>query len=125
MSVPFEFAVSHAREARWDRGLRSFFEYRDLGVRSATGGRVAAHVIRAVPGTKAEPQPHHHELDFQMVYVLKGRVRFHYEGVGEVELEAGSCVVQPSGIRHVELEHSPDVELLEIVMPATFRTAND
>ena len=31
------FAVSHARDARFERGLRSFFEYRDLGIEAATG----------------------------------------------------------------------------------------
>jgi hypothetical protein len=37
-------------------------------------------------------------------------------------LEAGSCVHQPPEIRHRELGHSEDVELLEVVMPADFDT---
>jgi quercetin dioxygenase-like cupin family protein len=82
-------------------------------------------VIRAVPGKHAVPQPHHHEVNFQMVYVLRGWIKFDYEGVGEVTLTAGSCVHQPPGIRHTELGHSDDVEMLEIVMPADFKTAND
>jgi quercetin dioxygenase-like cupin family protein len=57
-----------------------------------------------------------------MVYVLKGWVRFRYEGVGEVLLEAGSCVHQPPGIRHAEIAHSDDVEMLEITLPAEFET---
>ena len=44
------FVASHARDARFERGLRSFFEYRDLGIRQATGGEVVAHVIRAAAG---------------------------------------------------------------------------
>ena len=44
------FVVSHAKDARSERGLRSFFTYRDLGIRDATAGRVAAHVIRAAAG---------------------------------------------------------------------------
>ncbi len=60
-----------------------------------------------------------------MVYVLKGWVKFDYEGVGKVMLEAGSCVLQPDGLRHVEIEHSPDVEMLEIVRPAEFGTVDD
>ena len=35
--------VSHARDARFERGLRAFFDYRDLGINQATGGKVAAH----------------------------------------------------------------------------------
>ena len=32
---------------------------------------MVAHVIRAVPGQTAVSQRHHHEVEFQMVYVLK------------------------------------------------------
>jgi hypothetical protein len=31
-------------------------------------------------------------------------------------------VHQPPGIRHREIGHSPDVELLEVVMPGDFKT---
>ena len=125
MEHAFRFLVSHAKDAQWERGLRSFFEYRDLGIKEATAGKVIAHVIRAIPGVQAMPQRHHHEVEFQMVYVLKGWIRFEYEGVGEVTLTAGTCVHQPPGIRHTELGHSDDLELVEIVMPAEFGTVND
>lgn len=39
-----------------------------------------------------------------------------------VRLEAGSCVHQPPEIRHRELGHSDDIEMLEIVLPAGFAT---
>ncbi len=116
------FTVSHAREAQFEAGLRSFFEYRDLGIREATDGRVVAHVIRSRPGAPFSSQPHHHGTEFQLVYVLKGWIDFEYEGQGAVRLEAGSCVHQPPHIRHRELGHSEDLELLEIVMPADFTT---
>ena len=35
---------------------------------------------------------------------------------------AGSCVHQPPGIRHAELGHSDDLELIEITLPAEFAT---
>ena len=116
------FAVSHARDATYERGLRSFFAYRDLGVRDATGGRAVAHVIRAVEGAPFSGQPHRHATAFQLVYVLRGWIEFEYEGEGRVRLEAGSCVHQPPGIRHRELGHSEDLEMLEVVMPADFAT---
>lgn len=110
-------------------GLRSFFQYRDLGIAKATRGRVLAHVIRATPskgkrrgGRVKGSGAHTHALDFQMVYVLKGRVRFEYEGYGQVTLKAGSAVYQPPGIRHREIWHSPDVEMIEITTPAEFKT---
>jgi quercetin dioxygenase-like cupin family protein len=125
MNTETAFAIAHERDANWSPGLRGFFEYRDLGIADATSGRVGAHVIRA-KDTKEKPgERHHHELDFQMVYVLRGWIRFDYEGQGEVLLEQGSCVLQPPGIKHTEIAHSPDVEMLEITIPAKFGTEVD
>lgn len=118
-----KFSASHAKDAVFaDGGLRSCFEYRDLGIKQATGGRAMAHVIRAKKGDDGGFGWHRHVLDFQMYYVLKGWVKFQYEGVGEVLAEAGSCVNQPPGIRHAEIAHSDDLELLEITLPAEFET---
>jgi mannose-6-phosphate isomerase-like protein (cupin superfamily) len=116
------FTVAHAKDARFVRGLRSFFEYRDLGIERATDGQVVAHVIRAIPGVAELGKPHLHHTTFQLVYVLKGWIEFEYEGQGVVRLEPGSCVYQPPGIRHREVAHSDDVEMLEVVMPGDFRT---
>ncbi len=114
--------IRHAAGARFEEGLRAFFAYRDLGIREATGGAFGAHVIRAVPGEGAKPQWHTHDLGFQMVYVLKGWVRFEYEDIGAVELRAGDVAYQPPRIRHREIAHSDDVEMLEITAPAEFAT---
>jgi len=127
MSAASSLVYTHAKDATFTRGLRSFFEYRDLGIKDATNGAVAAHVIRAVPGTHAEGVPHLHRTTFQMVYVLKGWVEFEYEQDGKpepvkVRLEAGSNVYQPPGIRHREVAHSEDIEMLEIVLPGDFST---
>jgi quercetin dioxygenase-like cupin family protein len=119
------FALSHARDADWTEGLRGFFAYRDLGVAAATQGRAGAHVIRARGASEAPGERHRHALDFQLVYVLRGWVDFEYEGVGRVRLEAGSSVVQPPGIRHAELAHSDDLEMLEITLPAAFETKSE
>ena len=116
------FVVSHAKDAQFQRGLRSFFEYRDLGIKHATQGKVDAHVIRAAAGHEFSSQPHMHETEFQLVYVLKGWIEFEYEGQSVVRLEAGSCVHQPPGVRHRELGHSEDVEMLEVVLPGDFAT---
>ena len=118
-----KFSVSHAKGSEFKAdGLRAFFEYRDLGIRDATGGKAVAHVIRARPGGEFVGRTHWHETEFQLVYVLKGWIKFDYEGQGEVLLEAGSCAHQPPGIRHREFGHSDDLELLEVVLPADFKT---
>lgn len=49
---------------------------------------------------------------------------FEYEGEGEHLLRTGSCTLQPSGIKHRELRHSDDMELIEITSPADFTTTN-
>ena len=122
-TAPMHFSVSHAATSAFvPDGLRPYFEYRDLGIKASTGGRAVMHAIRARGDHRATGEWHRHAVDLQLVYVLKGWVRFEYEGVGEVRLEAGSCVHQPPGIRHREIEHSADLELIEIVLPGEFET---
>jgi mannose-6-phosphate isomerase-like protein (cupin superfamily) len=117
------FNVSHLKSARFARrGLRSYFEYRDLGIRRATRGKVVAHVIRARPAKAPHGGWHAHDCKLQFVYVLKGWVLFEYEGVGRVMMKAGSCFYQPPRIRHREIRHSKNLEMIEIVSPARFRT---
>jgi quercetin dioxygenase-like cupin family protein len=117
------FHVTHRTDGKFERrGLRNYFEYRDLGIKRATQGKVVAHVIRARPGRAPHGEWHYHDTALQFVYVLKGWVLFEYEGVGRVMMKAGSCFYQPPGIRHREIRHSPDVEMLEIVSPANFKT---
>jgi quercetin dioxygenase-like cupin family protein len=118
------FMFSHHREEDFDQGLRSYAKYRDLGVAPATGGMVQAHVIRMIPPFKPEEvsTPHYHDVDFQMVYVLKGWVTTEFEGEGTHTFYAGSCWIQPPKIKHTVLGYSDDCELLEIVLPADFET---
>ena len=124
------FCVSHADgsgtfKSNFTGGLRAFFEYRNLGVDDATQGKYSANVIRAVPGRHAEPAWHIHQLDFQMIYILQGWVTFEYEGQGEVTFRPGSAALQPPGIRHREIRHSDDLELIEITSPAEFKTESE
>jgi quercetin dioxygenase-like cupin family protein len=120
-----KFAVSHRAKSKFARrGLRNYFEYRDLGIRRATRGKVVAHVIRARPGKAPHGQWHRHDCRVQFVYVLKGWAVFEYEGVGRVTMKAGTCFYQPPGIRHREIRHSKDLEMIEVVAPAEFRTVS-
>jgi mannose-6-phosphate isomerase-like protein (cupin superfamily) len=119
-----KFAVSHHREADFAEGLRNYAKYRDLGIAAATGGMVQAHVIRFVPPfePKEASTPHYHDVDFQMVYVLKGWFKTEFEDEGVHIFEAGSCWIQPPGIKHAVRGYSDDCELLEIILPADFGT---
>ena len=120
-----KFEVNHPRASQFKRrGLRSYFEYRDLGIERATRGKVVAHVIRARRGKAPHGEWHRHDCKVQFVYVLKGWAIFEYEGVGRVTMKRGTCFYQPPNIRHREIRHSKDLEMIEIVAPANFRTSD-
>lgn len=122
-----KFTVSHLNEADFKTGgLRSYSAYRDLGIAAATQGLATAHVIRmTAPFTEALSQRHHHEVEFQLVYVLKGWFKNEFEGHGVHVMKEGSCWIQPPGIRHTVLGWSDDCELLEVIFPAEHETINN
>ena len=45
-----QFAISQKEKSEFEAGLRGFFQYRDLGIETATAGDYGANVIKAVPG---------------------------------------------------------------------------
>ena len=85
---------------------------------------VQAHVIRFVPPCRPEEvsKLHYHDVDFQMVYVLKGWMKTEFAGQGAHTMHAGSCWIQPPRIEHKVLDYSDDCEVLEIILPADFET---
>jgi len=118
-------AVSHHREEDFKAdGLRTYARYRDLGIKDATHGLAQAHVIRLQgPCNPAEVSKlHYHDVEFQMVYVLKGWVKTYMEGQGETLMKEGSAWTQPPRIKHLIMDYSDDVELLEVILPADFKT---
>jgi hypothetical protein len=118
-------AISHHREEDFKAdGLRAYAQYRDLGIADATQGLARAHVIRLTGPCNPEEvsKLHYHDVEFQMVYVLKGWVKSYMEGVGETTFEVGSSWTQPPKIRHLIMDYSDDVELLEVILPADFET---
>jgi hypothetical protein len=118
-------AISHHREEDFKAdGLRAYAQYRDLGIADASHGLAQAHVIRLIgPCNPAEVSKlHFHDVEFQMVYVLKGWVKTYLEGQGETLMKEGSAWTQPPRIKHLIMDYSDDVELLEVILPAEFKT---
>ena len=118
-------AISHYRDEDFvTNGLRTYAKYRDLGIAEASQGLAHAHVIRLIgPCNPAEVSKlHFHDVDFQMVYVLKGWVKTYMEGQGETLMKQGSAWTQPPRIKHLIMDYSDDVELLEVILPAEFKT---
>jgi hypothetical protein len=118
-------AISHYREEDFvANGLRRYAHYRDLGIDAASHGLAQAHVIRLIgPCDPVEVSKlHFHDVEFQLVYVLKGWVKTYMEGQGETLMKEGSCWTQPPRIKHLVLDYSDNCELLEVILPAEFRT---
>ena len=122
--IPSKFTVNRAKENPFvSGGLRVYREYRDLGLAGATQGRVHAQIIRTTkPCPPGGSGLHYHDLEFQMVFLLKGHSTVWFEGQGEVNFEAGDCWIQPPGIRHNVLYYSDDYEVMEITLPAEYET---
>jgi len=118
------FTVAHARDGEFKTdGLRPYARYRDLGIAAASGGLCQAHVIRLIgPCTDEVRKRHYHDTELQLIYVLKGWMKNEFEGHGEQLMEAGSCWLQPPNIKHTVLDYSDDCEVLEIIVPADFKT---
>jgi mannose-6-phosphate isomerase-like protein (cupin superfamily) len=118
-----KFVFSRGDVARFKPGFRTYFQDRDLGVKAATGGRYTAEIHRAcAPCPKEGSGVHHHAVDFQFNYVLKGWFTVWIDGEGEFTFRAGDSWIQPPGIRHNVLGFSDDFEVLEIVSPGEFET---
>jgi mannose-6-phosphate isomerase-like protein (cupin superfamily) len=118
-------AISHHRDEDFKAdGLRAYAQYRDLGIADATSGLARAHVIRLMGPCNPDEvsKLHYHDVEFQMVYVLKGWVKTYMEGVGETTFQVGSSWTQPPKIKHLIMDYSDDVELLEVILPADFET---
>ena len=118
------FVASHLNPNAFEGGLRTYAKYRDLGMAAATNGLAQAHVIKMIPpcDPAVVSKRHYHDVEFQMIYVLKGWIKGEYDGAGEVTMVEGSCWLQPPKIKHTVLDYSHDCELLEIILPAEFDT---
>jgi len=120
--APTRFSHVKAGENGWrSDGLRDFFLYRDLGVAEATNGKVICHLVKANMAPEKGTGWHRHEAHFQIVIMTKGWARFMY-GDQDTLVSAGDCVHQRPGIVHYLYDYSPDMEYLEIVSPADFKT---
>ncbi len=121
-----KFVLTPLSDATFHReGPRSNVEYRDLGLAAATAGRISAKHIRAIKPFDQETGWHWHDMTGHFVYVLKGWLKFRFDGVAdEVAVTAGSCISQPAGVPHNVVGQSDDLEIIEINLPAEYGTYN-
>jgi quercetin dioxygenase-like cupin family protein len=99
--------------------------YRDLTPESLTKQMVVSHIQLPFEG-EVPDYVHYHNIEFQMIRCIKGRIRVVYEDQGEpFWLEAGDWVIQPPEIRHRVLECTAGAEVIEVTMPPEHQTFSD
>lgn len=105
-------------------GRRPFFEYRDLGVEGASGGRMRAYQNNSIAGMTEPTGWHYHTCEMQFVYVLKGKLVIEFEDGTVGTFAAGDSFFIPGGVRHNEIYVSEDKEALEVSVPGKIGTVN-
>ena len=123
----FSHQKANSPEARYtDGGLRSFFEYRDMGITQATKGALRVQLVRAAHKSseaKGGTGVHFNTANIHVVYMVRGWAKFDYDGVDTL-VETGDCVHQRPGIVHNLYDWSDDMEFMEIIMPGDFSTTD-
>jgi quercetin dioxygenase-like cupin family protein len=117
-----EFLIARGGDA--GEGRAGMF-YRD-SIPGRLGGRYIASLITIPEGGPVADWVHFHRVTLQLICVCSGWVRVVYEDQGEpFVMHAGDVVLQPPGIRHLVIESSPGLEVVEITCPALHETFAD
>ncbi len=111
-----------AAGASWSSFRVEGFECRDTGIAAATGGIASVRVARP-RGAPAKSRCRH-DADFLFTFVLSGSLTLDVDGRGARAVSAGTSFVLPPGDSYAFLDRSPDLELLEVALPADFGTVS-
>lgn len=114
------FCRSEVAKAVWTPWRLPGFEARDTGIGAATGGVASVQVARAVGSTYGQVTSHTSDILF--TFVLSGSATLTAEGQGTHALSEGDAFVIPPGLETAMADCSPELELLEVSLPATFET---
>ncbi len=119
----YQPSITHdGSDAFGAKGLRQFFDYRDLGIKDATDSEYNVYLVRAKPDVKKSTGWHYHTCELQVVYCLKGWEDIALEDGRIVRLLPGSCLNIPPGYRHSEVAYSDDMEVMVMTKPAQIGT---
>ncbi|MFN0116536.1 MAG: cupin domain-containing protein [Paracoccaceae bacterium] len=92
---------------------------RDTTIAANTKGVADVKVVRKGQGT---PVPTSHDSDILFGFVMSGAMTLEGEGRDPAPLAAGDAFVTPPGMTTRWAAPSDDLELMEVSLPATFRT---
>lgn len=113
------FVRHTARDASW-ASWRDGFEMRDTGIAAATGGTASAIVVRAA-GAPAQKYTIH-GAEFVFNFVLSGTATLRFAEHDTVALGVDDAAAIPAGIAHAFGDTSHDFEMLEVALPADYRS---
>jgi quercetin dioxygenase-like cupin family protein len=105
------------KKSVWRSGSRADFEYRDLGLSAASGGKLSALSVRRNSTGSASSDWHYHELAFQFALVLHGSISIETERGHPTTLGRGGAVFLPPLVEH-RSDVSHDYAAIEITSPA-------
>ena len=93
---------------------------RDTGIAAATSGVASAIVVRAA-GAPAQTGTAH-DAEFIFRFVLAGKTTLQVAGHDVVALGADDAVALPAAVAHALIGTSDDFEMLEVALPADYRS---
>jgi mannose-6-phosphate isomerase-like protein (cupin superfamily) len=115
------FCRHDADKATWHRFRIDGFEHRDIGIADATDGLATVRVAR-VSGSPSGSRIHH-DAEFLFWFVLEGSLTLKADGREPEHLGARDSVVLPAGLSYALADCSPELEFLEVALPAAFETS--
>jgi quercetin dioxygenase-like cupin family protein len=113
------FVHHKADDAIWAPFRVPGYQSRDTTIAAHTDNVAGVHVIRA--GDDA-PDWTKHTTDILFTFVMDGTMTLEGEGRDPYPLEPGDAFVIPPGMKTRYADPSPDLELLEVSLPAAFQT---
>ncbi len=116
------FVRHRAEGADWSPWRHTGFECRDTGITEATGGLAGVRFVRADGTPSAAQSTHEAELVFG--FVRAGGITLRTAEHAPEKLAEGDAFVIPGGLSHTLTDPTPDLELLDVTLPAepTFRS---
>lgn len=107
-------------KATWENWRIQGFECRDTGIGTATNGLASVKIVRPISVPNSDLQQHNAEFIF--MFILQGKVSLSFENNAINSLNSGDSVVIPTGFGYNFLDCSDDLEILEVTLPAEFKT---
>jgi len=104
-------------------GDREFLSFRNFGVADATGRQFHPQLIHALKPFEGGTGWHVHTMN-QWFYVVGGSAAFEVKGHAPLTIGAGVAVTLPEDLPHNVPSYSDDYFLIEVCMPADFKTTS-